>query len=390
MSRITEHLSASTLFSCFSTGTGWEEAFIATTSTPDSSCVDALTEIEKEYAAACDAKGLSDQTAAFSRLFVSDYVNQQAILEKSALVKRLSRGACSIIEQKPVGSGPFSLFSYHVRNQNGNAVPKTAAGDGTFGCIRGKRYSLLFTANDAGEEAFDAYAQTGALFKTLKGTLDRNGMTLAGNTIRTWIFVHDVDNHYQNMVRARREFFTEHGLTDKTRYLASTGIEGCGRSPSRLVIMDSLSIGGLEAGQIVRMEAPGNLSPTILYGVTFERGLRVRFGDRSHLYISGTASINAKGEVLHTGDMEQQARRTFENVRALLNGHKAVMADLAYCIIYVRNRHEWAIAKRVIQKEIGRDIPLLAVEARVCRPAWLFEIEGMAIVPDSNGYPPLE
>ena len=84
-----------------------------------------------------------------------------------------------------------------------------------------------------------------------------------------------LDNHYQNMVRARREYFADHGLTDKTRYLASTGIEGGCHVPERLVTVDSFSIGGLKPGQIVRMEAPTPMSPTIVYGVTFERGRRI-------------------------------------------------------------------------------------------------------------------
>jgi enamine deaminase RidA (YjgF/YER057c/UK114 family) len=162
-------------------------------------------------------------------------------------------------------------------------------------------YSLLWTANHTGGDSFDAYAQTKTIFDSLNVLMERNGMNLLDNGIRTWVYVRDLDNHYKDMVRARREYFSAHGLTDKTRYLASTGILGMTHSPEKIVSVDSLSIGGLQAGQIVRMEALSHLSPTILYGVTFERGLRVRFGDRSHLHISGTASIDLNGDVLHAG-----------------------------------------------------------------------------------------
>jgi enamine deaminase RidA (YjgF/YER057c/UK114 family) len=136
------------------------------------------------------------------------------------------------------------------------------------------------------------------------------------------------------------------------------------------------------------MEALSHLWPTILYGVTFERGLRVRFGDRSHLYISGTASINKEGEVVHVGDAELQTRRAIENVRALLAAQSATLHDMAYVIAYVRNLHDRQRVARVLDEELGRRVPLVFTEAAVCRPAWLMELEGVAIIPDKSEFPP--
>ena len=136
------------------------------------------------------------------------------------------------------------------------------------------------------------------------------------------------------------------------------------------------------------MEALSHLSPTILYGVTFERGLRVRFGDRSHLYISGTASIDNKGNVLYLGDAEAQTRRTIENLRALLEEQDATLDDMAYAIVYARNGHDRQFVRKVLDKELGEKFPLIFVEAAVCRPTWLMEIEGVAIIPDKNGFAP--
>ena len=75
----------------------------------------------------------------------------------------------------------------------------------------------------------------------------------------------------------------------------------------------------------------------IKYGVTFERGLRVRFGDRSHLYISGTASIDKNGDVIHVSDVKNQRRQTLDNVKALLSPHGARLKDMAYIIVYLRS-----------------------------------------------------
>jgi len=352
----------------------------------------ALDELSREYGAALEAEGLSDATVVFSRLFTSDYINQKESIDSSGLLVCLRQGALSVIEQKPVGGGQFSLFSYHILRHPGATFTKQISCNGATpknsitACL--DNYRLLFTANYDNNETFDAYAQTTEIFKEMNQSINLSGMNLLDNTIRTWIYVRDIDNHYKNMVRSRKEFFSNNGLTEKTRYLASTGIEGAGSTPANLVTIDSLSIGGLVKGQIVRMEALTHLSPTILYNVTFERGLKVTFGDRSHLYISGTASINNKGDVLHVGDVEMQTRRTLENLKILLSNQGATIKDMAYLMVYIRSFQEWNMIRRVIVDEIGETIPLIAFEAKVCRPSWLFELEGVAIIPDNANFPP--
>jgi enamine deaminase RidA (YjgF/YER057c/UK114 family) len=378
--------------SCFSTDAGCREASVAVRTRPGIRFADAIDELLRDYGAALEKEGLSDATVVFSRLFAGDYANQKEALNASELLRCLRQGALSIIEQKPVGGGQFSLFSYHIQRRAGATFTKqiSHASDECRNTIIAslENYRLLFTANYAHGETPDAYCQTNEIFNALNATIEQSGMNLPANGIRTWIFVRDIDNNYKDMVRARKEYFTSHGLTSKTRYLASTGIEGAGVSSAHIVTVDSLSIGGLSKGQIVRMEAPTHLSPAILYNVTFERGLRVRFGDRSHLYISGTASINNKGEVLHAGDVERQTQRTIENLRALLANHFATIKDIAYLLVYIRSFHDWALIRRVLRDEIGETVPVISVQAKVCRPSWLFELEGVAIIPDNTDYAP--
>jgi enamine deaminase RidA (YjgF/YER057c/UK114 family) len=382
-------------YSEFSTKDGCEEYYLTIRSPEGATYASALEIIEKEYTNALITIGLSDSTTVFGRLFLSDYINQNGQIENSGLLKKLRKGVLSVIEEKPVGGGPISLFSHHIRNPDFKVLSSSVrhAGANDPACtsvFRGENYSLLYTANYCNGEVFDAYRQTDVIFKNINAVIEKNNMKLLDNTIRTWIYVRDIDNHYSNMVRARREYFTDHGLTNDTRYLASTGIEGGGRQPEHLVTVDSLSISNLVPEQIIRMEAPSHMSPTILYGVTFERGLRVRFGDRSHLFISGTASIDNKGVVLHLSDAVNQAKRTVENLRALLNEQNAKLSDLAYLICYVRNFHEWHLIEKVLISEIGAEVPIVPVAAKVCRPTWLFELEGVAVIADSNGFAPFK
>lgn len=379
--------------STFAATRGCEESFVSIVTSEGASFSDALAELTARQTAALAALQLSDASAVFSRVFLSDILNQKAALLASPLYARLrAAGALSVVEQKPVGTGPVSLLTYHIRDgQNPlgkRFLPATADGWRNDLMVKGSHYTLLLTANQTGEKAFDAYAQSKAIFEDLNAVIEANGMRLRDNGIRTWVYMRDLDNHYQEMVRARCECFAEHGLSDETRYLASTGILGMAHSPEKMVSLDSLSVGGLAAGQVVRMEALSHLWPTIHYGVTFERGLRVRFGDRSHLYLSGTASINPRGDVLHEGDAELQTRRAVENVRALLAGQSATLDDLAYVIVYVRNVHDRHQVARVLDQELGRRIPLIFTEAAVCRPNWLMELEGVAVIPDETAFPP--
>ena len=67
----------------------------------------------------------------------------------------------------------------------------------------------------------------------------------------------------------------------------------------------------------VYLYAPTHLNPTYEYGVSFERGTYVDYGDRRQVFISGTASINHRGEVVYPGDIRKQTERMWENVETL-------------------------------------------------------------------------
>ena len=101
--------------------------------------------------------------------------------------------------------------------------------------------------------------------------------------------------------------------------------------------MDSLGIAGLEPGQVRYMEAPDYLSPTHVYRVTFERGVRIVYGDRSHYFLSGTASIDAEGNIVHPGDVVGQTARTLENMSALMERSGESPSDLKQAVVYLRD-----------------------------------------------------
>ena len=193
-----------------------------------------------------------------------------------------------------------------------------------------------------------------------------------------------MDVNYAGVVTERSEVFVTQGLTEKTHYIASTGIGGRHADPKVLVQMDAYAVDGLQPGQMRYLYAPTHLNPTYEYGVTFERGTYVDYGDRRHVFISGTASINNKGEVMYPGDIRKQTRRMWENVEALLTEAECSFEDVGQMIVYLRDPADYPVVKAMYDERFPHT-PKVITLAPVCRPGWLIEMECMGVKAVDNG-----
>ena len=337
------------------------------------------------------SRKLSGGEIVFSRLYVSDIANQDRQLTTSKLYLRLCSGAISVIEQRPLNRCAIALFAYFAtpvlqKQLRNSGMAETRAPSQVL--VVGKHYRMLWLANCVQPGLTDAKRQMDSILEHATLAMTEQGMRWLPNALRSWIFIRDIDDNYLPMVQSRRAFFESHGLTDQTRTLASTGIEGRFAHPESRVGMDLLCMDGLDTSQISKMEAPECLSPASQYGATFERGLRVDFGDRAHLHLSGTASIDQNGEILHTGNVEKQTQRTLENLQALLLAQGSSFSDLAYVLVYLRDASSLKIVRSKLQQHLPVDIPRLFLEAGVCRPGWLVEIEGLAFISQQSQFKP--
>lgn len=212
--------------------------------------------------------------------------------------------------------------------------------------------------------------------------------TLADNCVRTWFFVHDIDRNYREVVDDRNKLFAEQGLTTKTHYISSTGIGATHVSPD-VVGFNAYAVIGLQPGQMTYLYAPTHLNRTSDYGVSFEHGTRVDYGDRRHLFISGTASIDNKGQIVAPGDIKGQTRRMCDNVEALLAEGGCDFDDVMHLIVYLRDPADYAFVRGYFSERFP-SVPRLIVHAPVCRPGWLVEMECMAVREQSDPrYPAL-
>ena len=148
-------------------------------------------------------------------------------------------------------------------------------------------------------------------------------------------------------------------------------------------MLDAFAIEGLNPGQINYLYARTHLNPTYEYGVSFERGTAVDYGDRRQVLISGTASINNRGEVVHAGDVRRQTERMWENVEALLKEAGCGFEDMGHAIVYLRDTADYAVVKEMFDARFP-EVPKVITLAPVCRPGWLVEMECMAVKKAGN------
>ena len=180
------------------------------------------------------------------------------------------------------------------------------------------------------------------------------------------------------VVAARNKVFFTQGLTEDTHYISSTGIGGRGIETQVMTQMDTYAIDGIQRQQVHYLYAPTHLNRTSDYGVSFERGTYIDYRDRRHVIISGTASINNKGQIEHPKDVACQTRRMWDNVAALLNEAGCTYDDVAHMIVYLRDIADYATVKQLYDERFP-DKPRVFVLAPVCRSGWLIEMECMAV-----------
>ena len=339
--------------------------------------------VEAAYRQAVREVGLGEGTTILRRFLCSDLPNQAGVLKARPFANPQEPDEpCGIswVRQPPMPPQKIVLWAWHTTDGD-RPLEKTLA-DQTLSLRRGElTHHFTVGLNSHEEEA--SYDQTYAIFDTYDRILNSHGLSLADQVIRTWLFVQNVDANYKGLVIARRQLFAHHGLTAQTHYIASTGIEGTHDNVAAKVLMDAYAIEGVRPEQIQFLEALDHLCPTGIYGVTFERATAVAYRDRKHVFMSGTASIDHNGYILHPGDVGQQLDRALENVEALLKPAGAVLGDMASWLVYLRDISDLELARAKMRERCG-NVPMAVVVAPVCRPGWLIEIEGIAVLPSDN------
>ncbi len=329
-----------------------------------------LCQAEEELMALPELQGAK---AVLRRYFLSDSTNQRPLVKTPA-----PHCTTSYIQQAPLDGSKLALWLYLQKGQD--MEYQADCENSTIVSHNGYRHiwTMGMTESEGG-----SYEQTDTLLKRYEDLLKQRLANIADHCLRTWFFVRDVDTQYKGLVLARREYFDCIGLTSDTHYIASTGIGGNPSDTKALVQLGAYAVTGFQPEQQRYLYAPTHLNRTSDYGVTFERGTLMQYGDRRHAYISGTASIDNQGQVLHIGDIRRQTLRMWENVEQLLAEADMTMEHCAHIIVYLRDTADYAIVRNLFTERFP-NIPTVITLAPVCRPSWLIEMECVAIREDNN------
>ena len=310
---------------------------------------------------------LDNAEAVFKRYFLSDSANQQ----DEVFVADASECAKSVIQQPPLDGTKICLWAYMQ-----TAVLTRILPSGLYETRHGA-YRHLWNGSSHNLAANSEY-QTRLLLNEYVMQLLEEGCKLSENCIRTWFFVNDVDLNYGGVVRARNNVFFTQDMTPNTHFIASTGIGGRQADTNVLAQMDNYAIDGISKDQIHFLYAQTHLNRTSDYGVSFERGTYVDYADRRHVFISGTASINNKGQIMYPGDIRKQTHRMWENVEMLLKEADCTYDEVGEMVVYLRDIADYQVVKELYEERFGGK-PLVIVNAPVCRAGWLIEMECMAV-----------
>lgn len=296
------------------------------------------------------------------------------------------RPATSYIEQPPCWSGQAFEMQVQAVTPNGRGVvtvhslpeiePRMMGKIVQIGIHRHLYISNINGSNPDGSFPLDFRHESDQMFAKSVPVLAEHETDFS-RVARTWCYLDDIDRDYADFNRSRNAFFSEHNVK---RLPASTGIRAGLYPPQARCSFDLYALLNPEGVNIEVMHTP-TLNEADEYGSAFSRGMKVELPEKTVLFISGTASVDESGDTVHVGDVGKQIERMLLNVRELLQPHNSTFADVVQGITYLKHADYLPIFQDISRKWGLTGLPNTVVEAGVCRPDLLCELEAVAIIP---------
>lgn len=335
------------------------------------------------------------------RVFASVSAHQEVVAARDEVISasRLrGAGEATYIQGRPCwGDGLAGVCVQAVRvAKSDDQVRQILACDGGAGGYRWRRHDAEFIILQnlhglgGGDQDNSPQAQAARMFDKAATALQAHDATFR-DVVRTWIYLADILDWYDEFNAARNERYRQFGImppptrkVDPQRISlpASTGIEG--ENPmGAACVMDVLAI----VAQPQRRPAVEQMTNTkqedaFMYGSAFSRGAYLGEQDIASILFSGTAAIDDKGNSRHTGDLAGQIHRTLDNVEALLAQKGATMAHICEANVFLKHGEGLDVFRYIAAQRGLADMPAVCINADVCREDLLFEMDGVAMIPD--------
>lgn len=270
------------------------------------------------------------------------------------------------------GSGlPVQYSSITARLETGN--PVVEKNDNGIK-INADQVTLLYGAPIFSTNTSHVFADG---FAGIRNTL-RSFRMKESTIARTWLFMKDILRDYDELNKAREDFFAE--WRDSASFFppASTGIQ------NRIIGGEMLAFAFCAFSgdhvKIRKISSPLQNEPAT-YGKLFSRAVVVEFSRSKLLLISGTASINKAGDSVYAEDFESQMEFTLEIISAILKQENCGFTDVVQAIVYLKRGEDMNACLRILDRTgFPKDKALFQVNVDVCRDDLLCEIEATAVM----------
>ncbi|MGA7838225.1 MAG: hypothetical protein WB996_09675 [Ignavibacteriaceae bacterium] len=217
---------------------------------------------------------------------------------------------------------------------------------------------------------------TSAVFHLIESTLEKVNMNFT-NVVRTWFYLDDLLNWYREFNIERTNYFNSRNVFN-TLIPASTGI-GVANIDSRHLLSAAFAVKP-KSGRVKIKAVPSPLQcPAVDYKSSFSRAVEIEHPNYTNLIISGSASIDLDGQSTNIGDTYKQIELTMDVVYGILNSRGMNWGNVTKAIAYFKNRNDIEYYYNYCDRNNILSMPLVMIEADVCRQELLFEIEMDAI-----------
>jgi len=191
--------------------------------------------------------------------------------------------------------------------------------------------------------------------------------------VRTWFYNSDIVDWYDEFNKIRTSFYLENKVISNL-VPASTGIDGISHQGDIVASLVAIKqkLPKLKINEVKDSKLQNSATE---YGSTFSRAVIIKGSELIKLTVSGTASINKKGETIHIGDTRKQIDHTINSITEILTQCSMDYSNVYRAFAYFKNPEDLDKNIEYMNKKIGNDIPIIPMNSKICRDDLLFEME---------------
>jgi enamine deaminase RidA (YjgF/YER057c/UK114 family) len=226
-------------------------------------------------------------------------------------------------------------------------------------------------------------AQTAKVIQTALKLLQSNEMDFS-NVSRTWFYLADVLEWYDEFNVIRNELYKKFGLMPSSEQSnlmlpASTGID-CHNSSNSALMLSLLAIADKDQSLKITQLSNQGQQDAFCYGSAFSRAATIATKDHTWLQLSGTASIDETGATVYLDDIEKQINCTLDKISVLMAQADAKLEDLCAASVFVKKAEYIEVYQKIIKERNIENFPAVCMVADVCRDDLLFEIDAEGLI----------